>query len=313
MRTLVVMAHYDATGSVAPHVRRHVAALGEVADRLIVVSTAQFTDEAAKKDLESLCELTVRSNVGYDFFSYRAGLAQVEDLHTYDLVLICNDSYIGPVRPFTRILDEMAARPVDYWGLTLSDSPSPHVQSFFMGFRNWVVRSQAFTDFWRTMRPAEGRQDAIDRFELGFSATLASTGFRAGSYFEPTAADRALARRRMLWAGWSNLADLPPGRRIRTRMRLRLTDEWNPMAALADRVLDDGRLPVVKFDTLRYDPYRLGSGRLLRACERRYPEHFEGVRDYLEQTNAMYPDRRPKRRLPAEPPVALRPFVGYGG
>jgi rhamnosyltransferase len=83
------------------------------------------------------------------------------------------------------------------------------------------------------------------------------------------------------------------------------------MAAMADRALGGARLPLVKIDTLRYDPYRLGSDRLLAACERQYPEQFAGVRQYLERTAVLYPPRPGESAGPTSPPPPLRRLIGY--
>lgn len=310
MRVLTVMAHYDGLGELAPHARRHVEALAPVSDRLIVVSTAEFRDEQDVRHLEKNAELIRRQNIGYDFYSYKVGLDAVSDLASYDLVVICNDSFVGPLRPYRRILDEMQQRPVDFWGMTQTRRRSHHVQSFFVAFRPWVVRSQAFTTFWRTMTPVSDRLQVIKLYEVGMSTRMLEAGFKAGSYLEESPADRRLARARMVWWGWHAAKARPQMPLLSTWRRLG-GEPWNPMAALADVALEDGRLPLVKIDTLRYDPYRLGADRLLTACEQRFPEQFDGVRAYLERTAPLYPPRPQESEGPVVPPLPVRRTIGY--
>ena len=86
------------------------------------------------------------------------------------------------------------------------------------------------------------------------------------------------------------------------------------MAALADRALDDARLPVVKLDTLRFDPYMLGSASLLDRCEQRYPAAFAGVREHLARTARAYAPRPGEPGSPtgrAAVPVRLVPGLAY--
>jgi rhamnosyltransferase len=310
MRTLAVMAHYDATGQIAPHAMRQIDALAGAVDRLMVVSTAVIEDPHLLAEVQRRAELVRRPNFGYDFYSYKTGLDLVEDLRSYDLVIICNDSYVGPLRDYRRILDEMADRPVDFWGMTCTERRALHVQSFFVAFRGWVVGSHAFTDFWRAMTPISDRMEVIKRYELGLSGALLAAGFRVGSVFEETPQDRRLARARHLWWAANTVRGLPRSKRRAAWRRLPF-EPWNPMAAMADRALDGARLPVVKIDTLRYDPYRLGSDHLLEACERRYPEQFDGVRAYLERTAELYPVRPGESQGPTSPPVPLRQLIGY--
>lgn len=308
-RTLVVMAHYDASGEVSPHALHSMEAWEGAADRLLVVSTAAL-QPAARDAIAKRAELIQRANYGYDFYSWKVGLDDAGNLDAYDEIVICNDSYVGPFVPYRDILAAMRERPVDFWGLTQSRRRSPHVQSFFVTFRPWVVRSKAFRGFWRAMVPVSDRFEVITRYELGLSGTLLDAGFRMGSYFTETPADRRLARLRHLWWARHVLAQMPPHRRRRALRRIPF-EPWNPMAALADRALDGARLPVVKIDTLRYDPYWLGAGRLLADLERAYPEQLAGVRDYLDRTRAAYPPRRYESPGPVVLPPAVRRVLGY--
>nr|WP_228501578.1 rhamnan synthesis F family protein [Nocardioides agariphilus] len=308
------MAHYDHRGGVGPHVRRQVETLASAVDRLLVVSTADLTDRS-RAWLGERAELVERPNYGYDFTSYqvglhRAGLFGRGDLSSYDEVVICNDTYV-PVTPYLAIFDRMAAEPVDFWGLTVTDRVAPHVQSFFVAFRPWVVGSQTYRRFWSGLDPLSTRRQVILRHEVGLSLGLHGAGFRSGAYFRETDADKRLARRRVRW--WA--AHRPGVSRSREgleKLRERSREPWNPAAALADRALDNGRLPFVKLDTLRYDPYGLGADKLLTYCEERLPDAFAGVRDFLDETAAYYPPR-PHEKLRSTPPalVPLRRQVEY--
>ena len=138
-RRLAVMAHYDHRGGVGPHVRRQVEQVAAAVDRLLVVSTADLTDES-RRWLGQHAELAERPNYGYDFTSYKVGLHRAGDLDGYDEVVVCNDTYV-PVLPYTDIFAAMAVEPVDFWGLTRTERIAPHMQSFFVAFRPWVVGS----------------------------------------------------------------------------------------------------------------------------------------------------------------------------
>ena len=303
MKRLAVMAHYDPRGLVAPHVRRQVRALAESVDRLVVVTTAQLED-GARSFLAGHGELVERANYGYDFFSYRTGLRS-QDLAAYDEVTVCNDSYVGPLRPYAEVFSTMEREPVDFWGLTETDRVSHHVQSFFVTFRAWVVGSRAFETFWSEMAPLSRRGQVIRQYEVGMSTNLYDAGFASGAFFRETPADRELARRRVRW--WAlRRTGLPTSAATARLLRTRAQEPWNPSAGLADAALDDGRLPYVKIDTLRYDPYGLGSRRLLALCEERHPAAFDGVRDWLVETDRFYPPRPTEQLLPV--PVPLRPL-----
>lgn len=305
MSRLAVMAHYDPEGLVRPHARRQVEALVAGIEDVLVVSTARLDDES-RRWLSERVRLVERANYGYDFYSYKVGLDTAGDLSAYDEVIVCNDSYVGPLRPYDRIVAEMAARPVDFWGFTRSARIGPHVQSFFVAFRPWTVASRAFRLFWSDMEPLSDRSKVIRRYEVGMSARLHEAGFTSAAYFEEDDDDRRLSRRRVRW--WAaHRGRLPRSRAELEVFRQRLDVAWNPSAAMADRALADGRLPFVKLDTLRYDPYGLDAARLLTLCEKRFPDLFDGVRTTLEETATFYPQRPSERLLPT--PLALRPLA----
>lgn len=310
MPTLAVMAHYAPHGELGPHVRRQVSALADSVDDLVVVSTADLTT-SAESFLRSHARLLRRPNYGYDFFSYKTGLDASGDLARYDEVVICNDTYVGPLQSYSDIFARMADEPVDFWGLTASQRVSPHVQSFFVAFRPWVTASRAFTSLWAEMRPISNRNQIIHRYEVGMSTRLTEAGFRWSTFYRETPEDERRARRRLAW--WvARGTPLSPSARTVAQLRTRQREGWNPAIALADVALDGGRLPYVKIDTLRYDPYDLNAAKLLSLCEETYPEAFDGVRTYLETTAAAYPPRKQDELLPPPVPLTqLRRLVEY--
>ena len=304
------MAHYDPHALVAPHVLRQLDAWGEVADRVLLVSAAGLSDPDVIASVTSRAELVQRDNEGYDFYSYKLGLESVDDVGSYDLVVICNDSYVGPLVPWATVFDAMRDRQVDAWGLTETMRRRRHVQSYFYAFRPWVVASQGFRRFWGDMQVVSDRTKVIRVYELGLSQAILESGFEIGSYYTESPQDRRVARARQVWWAVHRAPLRPKGKRLSSLPRF-AREPWNPMSALADRALAGARLPVVKIDTLRYDPYRLGSGALLDACECEYPQEFVGVREFLARTGSAYPGREGELVGAAHLGFPARQLVGY--
>ena len=298
------MAHYDVAGALRPHVRGQVEALAASVDKLVVCTTAQLQD-SARQWLGERALVVERANYGYDFFSYKVGLDSAGDLSGYDEVVVCNDTYVFALDSYAPVFEGMADRPCDFWGLTAAERVAPHIQSFFIAFRPWVVASHAFSTFWEEMEPISKRRQVIRRYEVGMSRRLYEAGFSSDTYFVETPEDRRIARERMRW--WAaHRSSFPRSRAEIREWRERAGEPWNPARSLADRVLDNARLPYVKIDTLRYDPYNLDAARLLELCERRFPQRFAGVREFLEETSEDYPLRDNERLHPT--PLALEPL-----
>lgn len=304
---LVVLAAHDPHGELSPQLRGQVEAWQGQARRLIVVF-AGAASPSTREWLGAHAELIERDNYGYDFFSYKVGLDAAGDLSGYTEVVVCNDSFVGPLRPFAQLFAEMDDRKVDFWGITASDRIEPHVQSYFLVFRRWVVGSPAFAGFWREVSPVSARREVIRRYEIGLSRTLLAAGFAMGGYFAASPADRRRARLRTAW--WLSRLPGAPGR-LRDLVAAS-REPWNPTYALADAALPDGRLPVVKLDVLRFDPYGLDAARLLGSCRRRFPDRFADIAAQLERTAADYPPRpAEKLRRPRRLLAGLRPLVRY--
>lgn len=316
-RRLAILAHYNARGDLAPHVRRQLDMLGRSFDRVIVASTSSFT-EVAKRQVLERADLIERANLGQDFGSWHEVLEREDFGKRFDELLLTNDSYVSAVDDLEPIISAMAGRPVEAWGMTKTWRHQEHIQSYFVYLTRPVMKSTTFDRFWAEFRPARDRTSAIMNQEIGLSASLRSAGFRLGSYFQPTTSERRLANARGVHWLWRRRRTFPTkfhgfGDHFRIRHALdpQESNNLNWATDFADFVFDRRRYPVVKFDTLRYDPHWLGADRLMADCERAFPEHFDGVREYIDATSAAYPGRPFENSGPARLTTLERATVGY--
>lgn len=262
------MALYDPDGIVAPFVRRLVDDLARPGTTFVATATHPLTPGAAAFVRER-GELIERDNTGLDMAGHRLVLARHE-ARRFDEVVIANDTFAA-LEPIDRIADRIDPA-ADFWGITSSREVAPHVQSYFVAFRRRAVETPAFATHWGAALP-KGRRAIIRAGEVGLSRTLRRQGLHFDVAFHPTARQDALALRRALRHPQAG----PRG----------VLGQWNPTMVLPDAALD-GSLPVVKMSALRFDPYRIGRGRLLDALEARFPEAMAGVREYLERTDRAY-------------------------
>lgn len=298
------MAHFDPDGVVAGHVRRQIEAWLDLGAKPTFVTTADLQD-ADREWLAPKVTLIERENVGHDFVSYQRGLLDSGDLSGYDEVVICNDTFVGPLVPLAQIFAAMASSKADFWGVARCDRRKPHVQSYFVVFRRSVLGSPVFQQFWAELVPLASRRAVIRRYEVGMSVKLRKAGFKLASFFRETRGERRLGRLRVAWWVLHRNPVGGDGSRL-ARFWRDAHEPWNPATAFADAALDHGRLPLVKIDTLRHDPYGLGSTKLLALCEKAYPAEFAEVRAYLARTAPQYPTRKGEELRPT--PWWLRPF-----
>ena len=182
-RMLCVLAHFDRDGVVDNYVVHYLRALDALGCETVVVSTAETLDGANIRKILPFCsKYIVKQNIGYDFASWRTGLAAVDDLSRYDRVIIANDSVYGPLQDLNGVFAEMAERKVSFWGITDSLKYGRHLQSYFLVFEGAVAMSGVFREFWRKLPDYRHKYAVIIQAEVGLTRRLAAAGFDFAAY-----------------------------------------------------------------------------------------------------------------------------------
>lgn len=197
MKTACVFAHYDPHGKVDEYVLYYLRELQKVVDLIQLVTTARLCDAALSELGQLGVEVIQRENEGYDFYSYKLGIEQI-DLSQFDELVLCNDSVYGPFSELSTVFNEMRARGVSFWGLTDSFDYQYHLQSYFLVFTGDVFQSRAFEDFWCSVRVLDDKKEIIRRYEVGLSRSLESAGFG----FEAMAVSQKVGNLRHISASW---------------------------------------------------------------------------------------------------------------
>lgn len=121
--------------------------------------------------------LLARSNFGYDFGSWAVALKKFPDLRRKKFVLLTNDSIVGPFRPIGDILLDFETHPSDAWAITMSNQFFPHMQSFFMGFKNSILDEKPLKNFWTGIKIQPTKMDVVMKYELGLTRLLFSEAY----------------------------------------------------------------------------------------------------------------------------------------
>jgi len=133
-----------------------------------------------KKDipaLQALCiEVIERDNIGYDFGAYKDGILRYMEklgnkFDELETLLIANDSVIGPIYDMSPIHDQMQTEDCDFWGMNdlfedqdlynFNTKSIPHPCSYFVCFKNNLLKTEAFKNLWKFMVYPSGRKIAI--------------------------------------------------------------------------------------------------------------------------------------------------------
>ena len=120
---VTVMAGYADGGEWSPVTLRWIRAVRSVSNALVlVVDQDDLSAPSEFVDDECVCFLARRRG-GYDFGSYRLGLAEAESrgwLTSASHVLLCNDSVIGPFFDLESVILKMINVVAPVWGMTES-------------------------------------------------------------------------------------------------------------------------------------------------------------------------------------------------
>ena len=177
---VTVMAGYADGGEWSPVTLRWIRAVRSVSNALVlVVDQDDLSAPSEFADDECVCFLAIRHG-GYDFGSYRLGLAEAESrgwLTSASHVLLCNDSVIGPFFDLEPLVLKMIDLAAPVWGLTESYLYSPHLQSYFLLIQSEVILNPAVREFFDSVVPQPSRHDVIQAYELGFSRLIKCLGF----------------------------------------------------------------------------------------------------------------------------------------
>jgi lipopolysaccharide biosynthesis protein len=154
---------------------------------------------ASETALKKNCErVIVRENIGLDFAMWQRGLAEY-DWSQFDELLLTNSSIIGPLQPLAPLWARPEIAECDFWGLTDNNELQQHLQSYFLVFRQRVLHSARFRDFWRAVLPYKNKSLVIFSYELGLSNWLEEGGFVSRALFAQKEIIAMYRRRRGIW------------------------------------------------------------------------------------------------------------------
>lgn len=197
IKRYAVYVFFDKAGIVDEYNDVFLKGLKKEVSHLVVICNGEVQPEGKKRLEEIADEVIIRENKGYDITAYKEGLLYpgFDKLMDYDEVITCNDTMYGPLYPFSEMFDSMSQKDVDFWGITNFheaqvvpfvsieyDFLPKHIQSFFMVYRQSLVRSQEFQKYWSELPEIRGYSEAIGLHEVVFTKKFSDLGFRWAVY-----------------------------------------------------------------------------------------------------------------------------------
>lgn len=181
---VALVCHYDEAGRLRRDLIYYLSELREAGFSVVLVSNSAFLHRDALTVARQVCTaVLVRHNVGLDFCAWREalewlGLPQARTTQ----ILLANDSVYGPLRPLRPLLDSIDEAS-GLWSMTDSTERGSHLQSYFLLAQSDVIRSDAWQQFWRDVRPLRWKWLVIGLYEVGLTQRLLRAGFQCRALF----------------------------------------------------------------------------------------------------------------------------------
>lgn len=178
IRNALVIAHYNRAGNLRQDTLDALPVLQRHFEKIILVSTHLNTE--AEQKVPPFVDVYKRDNVGYDFYSYRAGIQTLIASGNEFQVTLMNTSFViaDPEKLCRHYLEQgVNWHHVDVYGLVKSQEIVEHLQSFLLTFSNRLMREPGFIQWWDRMQALNARHEVIYAYELGLSQYLSAAGY----------------------------------------------------------------------------------------------------------------------------------------
>lgn len=196
MRRVAFYLFFDPHGQVDGYVLHTLRHLRAHAEHIFVVSNAGL-DDAGRDALRGVADqVWERDNVGFDVGAYHDALTEfgAERLAEYDELILLNSTFFGPVGSFEPLFTAMAARDVDFWGVTEHGAtrkhafdpsrPMPaHLQSHWIAVRRAMFTGDDWAEYWGTMPEIRSYVDSVVHHESRFTPWFEARGYTSAVAF----------------------------------------------------------------------------------------------------------------------------------
>ena len=180
-RRICLLAGYDKKNMLQDYVLYLARKLSKISD-VYYFADGNFQQKELDKILPYVQYAAAYPHRTYDFGSWQCLISHIgwQKIMSYDEMIICNDSIYGPMSNMQDIFDYMDLRDYDFWGLTENYNSTYHLDSYFMVFKQDILKHPKFHEFWNNITPSSNRKV----YESVLTPFLTELGFSGNSYIK---------------------------------------------------------------------------------------------------------------------------------
>lgn len=182
-KRLCVFASFSRRQRVEDYVLYNLAELRKSGFDIVFVTTSLHLNANDLAKLKNNCVRIIRrTNIGYDFGSWKAGIFFSGMNHReYDQLLLTNDSYYGPFFSWKQLLAHANS---DLYGITDSHGIAYHLMSYFVLYNRRALHSADFERNWKAVRmvPTLLKTLIIYAYEVNMCQNFQKSGYTISAF-----------------------------------------------------------------------------------------------------------------------------------
>lgn len=194
IKRLGIYFFFDKDGVVDSYVFNFLNELKKVCTEVCVVVNGFIKSENEQKLRLHCNRLIIRDNVGFDSGAYKEALESYGYLNIqnqFEELILCNYTFYGPMFPLDEMMNKMSERECDFWGHCRHSGSNgkmgnrrvnSHLMSYFLVFKNQILKSPTFENYWNTLRCARNYFEAVWFHEMRCTQYFEKFGFVSESY-----------------------------------------------------------------------------------------------------------------------------------
>ena len=187
----LVYVIYESEESLQEYKILFLQALSKLSNHISIVINGSLSSKDLKI-LEEYGQVLQRENIGYDTAAFREGILSYtkEELAACNQLLLVNDTNIGPFTDLQTIFEQMEAKNLDFWGISMGEEQEDitghnpyqyipnHLQSYFLVIEKLLLSSPTFYHYWEELVDTDSRDKAIGKHETRFTKYFSDLGYR---------------------------------------------------------------------------------------------------------------------------------------
>lgn len=193
MDRLVLFSFYDKDGIVDESVYYLLMELQPIASELVVIINGKICLKDKERLEKYSFQIIQRENEGFDAGAYKDAIFNhigIEKIKEFDELVLCNDTFWGPLVPFKKIWSSFDGKNIDFWGLHFWQAGYlNYVNSFFIVYKKRILLDNRFYEYWinNIDEKCKDIREVYGTFETGLFYELCEMGYQYDVYADKKA------------------------------------------------------------------------------------------------------------------------------